>query len=25
MPLSGPRYDTDNDNPRLNVKLRKTL
>ena len=25
MPLSGPRYDTDDDNPRLNVKLRKTL
>nr|WP_280635610.1 ShlB/FhaC/HecB family hemolysin secretion/activation protein [Qipengyuania flava] len=25
MPLSGPRYDTDDDNPRLNLKLRKTL
>ena len=25
MPLSGPRYDTDDDNPRVNLKLRKTL
>lgn len=25
VPLTGPRYDTDNANPRVNVKLRKSL
>lgn len=25
VPLSGPRYDTDDDNPRVNVRLRKSL